>query len=86
MTTDIEIKTAGVRALVQALGEVDAEKFIALIQREPFGDSGSGWHVGFFLAGDPKAGYVALLGGNQRNRVCRRWFVGLIDSAQRWPG
>lgn len=36
MTTDTEIKAAGVRALVEALGEVHAEKFIALIQREPF--------------------------------------------------
>src|SRR5438874_4783688 len=36
MTTDTEIKSAGFRALVEALGEVDAEKFIALIQREPF--------------------------------------------------
>jgi len=36
MTTDPEIKAAGVRALVAALGDVQAEKFIALIQREPF--------------------------------------------------
>lgn len=36
MTTDTEIKIAGVRALVEALAEVHAEKFIALIQREPF--------------------------------------------------
>jgi hypothetical protein len=36
MITDTEIKVAGVRALVAALGEVQAEKFIALIQREPF--------------------------------------------------
>jgi len=36
MITDTEIKAAGVRALVAALGEVQAEKFIALIQREPF--------------------------------------------------
>lgn len=36
MTTDTEIKTAGVRALVAALGTVEAEKFIALIRREPF--------------------------------------------------
>ena len=36
MTTDAEIKTVGFRALVKALGEVDAEKFIAMIQREPF--------------------------------------------------
>jgi hypothetical protein len=36
MITDTEIKTAGFRALVAALGDVQAEKFIALIQREPF--------------------------------------------------
>ena len=36
MRTDSEIKTAGFQALFAALGEVEAEKFIALIQREPF--------------------------------------------------
>ena len=36
MISDTEIKTAGIRALVAALGDVEAEKFIALIRREPF--------------------------------------------------
>ncbi|MCX7426151.1 MAG: hypothetical protein NTW96_11105 [Planctomycetia bacterium] len=36
MITDTEIKTAGFRALVAALGDVQAERFIALVQREPF--------------------------------------------------
>ncbi len=36
MITDNEIKATGFRALVAALGDVQAEKFIALIQREPF--------------------------------------------------
>lgn len=36
MITDAEIKATGLRALVAALGDVQAEKFIALIQREPF--------------------------------------------------
>jgi hypothetical protein len=36
MFTDMEIKVKGFRALVEALGDVQAEKFIALIQREPF--------------------------------------------------
>jgi hypothetical protein len=36
MITDTEIRTTGFRALVAALGDVQAEKFIALIQREPF--------------------------------------------------
>ena len=36
MITDTEIKATGFQALVAALGDVQAEKFIALIQREPF--------------------------------------------------
>jgi hypothetical protein len=36
MLTDTEIRAAGVRALVAALGEVQAERFVALIQRETF--------------------------------------------------
>jgi len=36
MITDTEIKTTGLRALIEALGDVQAEKFIALMQREPF--------------------------------------------------
>ena len=34
--TDTEIKIKGVEALMTSLGEVDAERFIALIQQEPF--------------------------------------------------
>jgi hypothetical protein len=36
MLTDTEIEVAGFRALVEGLGDVKAEKFIALAQREPF--------------------------------------------------
>jgi hypothetical protein len=36
MLTDAEIKITGIDALVAALGEVQTEKFIALLQREPF--------------------------------------------------
>lgn len=36
MITDTEIKIKGVQALTSILGEVDAERFVALIQREPF--------------------------------------------------
>ena len=36
MITDTEIKLEGLRALTIALGDVQAEKFIALILREPF--------------------------------------------------
>lgn len=34
--TDTEVKVKGVEALIAALGEVHAEKFISLIMREPF--------------------------------------------------
>jgi len=34
--TDTEIKRRGMEALITALGEVQAEKFISLIKQEPF--------------------------------------------------
>jgi len=34
--TDTELRVRGVQALIDALGEVEAEKFIALMAREPF--------------------------------------------------
>ena len=36
MITDTEIKIKGVRALLESLGEAEAERFISLIMREPF--------------------------------------------------
>lgn len=36
MTTDTEVRIRGFQALVEALGTVEAERFIALILREPF--------------------------------------------------
>jgi hypothetical protein len=36
MRTDTEIRSTGLRVLVEALGTVEAERFIALILREPF--------------------------------------------------
>ena len=36
MITDTEVKMKGIKALTESLGSVDAERFIALIQREPF--------------------------------------------------
>ena len=36
MITDTEIKAKGIKILAQYLGDVEAERFIALIQREPF--------------------------------------------------
>ncbi len=34
--TDMQIRQQGYRALVEALGDVDAERFVSLIQRERF--------------------------------------------------
>jgi len=36
MRTETEIRSDGLRALVDALGSVDAERFVALLLREPF--------------------------------------------------
>ena len=36
MITDTEIKAKGMHVLAQYLGDVESERFIALIQREPF--------------------------------------------------
>lgn len=36
MITDTEIKTKGLQVLTENLGKVEAERFMALIQREPF--------------------------------------------------
>jgi len=36
MITDTEIKLKGVQVLAKYLGDVETERFIALIQREPF--------------------------------------------------
>ena len=36
MITDTEIKIKGFRVLLEALGEVEAERFISLIMKEPF--------------------------------------------------
>ena len=36
MSTDTEVRIHGLRALVEALGTVEAERFITLILHEPF--------------------------------------------------
>ena len=36
MITDTEIKIKGLKVLAEAIGDVEAERFISLIQREPF--------------------------------------------------
>lgn len=34
--TDTEIKIKGLQVLTEGIGDVEAERFVALIQREPF--------------------------------------------------
>jgi len=36
MITDTEIKIRGFQVLLEALGELEAERFISLVMREPF--------------------------------------------------
>ncbi len=36
MITDTEIKVRGVQIIAKYLGAIEAERFVALIQREPF--------------------------------------------------
>ncbi len=36
MITDTEIRVKGVQILAQYMGDIEMERFIALIQREPF--------------------------------------------------
>lgn len=36
MITDTEIKQQGMEILIKALGEINAERFITLLLREPF--------------------------------------------------
>lgn len=36
MITDTELKIQGIEVLIQALGELNAERFITLLLREPF--------------------------------------------------
>ena len=44
MITDTEIKVMGIKFLSQHLGDVGAERFVALIQREAF--DYTEWHKG----------------------------------------
>ncbi len=36
MITDTEVRIKGFRVLLEALGEVEAERFVSLIMQEPF--------------------------------------------------
>lgn len=40
MKTEAKIRQVGLRALIEALGAVDAERFIAAVNRDRFDDTG----------------------------------------------
>jgi len=44
MMTDTELRVKGAQILAQYLGDIEMERFIALIQREPF--DYTGWRQG----------------------------------------
>ncbi|MBU0700440.1 hypothetical protein KKE26_03980 [bacterium] len=44
MMTDTEIRLKGIQVLTDYIGDVEAERFVALIQREPF--DYTKWHQG----------------------------------------
>lgn len=46
MKTDSEIRTEGMNALAESLGDVAAERFVSLILREPF--DYTRWRQGIF--------------------------------------
>lgn len=46
MMTDTVLKNTGMRILIEKLGQVDAERFIALVIREPF--DYTQWQNGIF--------------------------------------
>ena len=60
---------------------------ITVIYKKPkpstTGFSPSGYHVAFYVSGG--SGSVTLLGGNQRNMVCQKEFVGHAIMGYRWP-
>jgi hypothetical protein len=46
MITDTEIRIRGLQILAEHLGDIEAERFIALIQREPFDYTNTKWRQG----------------------------------------
>lgn len=56
---------------------------ITILNRPPFNDTASGWHIGFWIGGP--SGAPILLGGNQNNSVCRKQFIDLDRLIYRWP-
>jgi len=66
MITDTEIRTKGFQVLAQHLGDVEAERFVALIQREPF--DYTKWRQG--LDEDLSLEEISRKAMTLRNKVC----------------
>jgi hypothetical protein len=65
MITDEELKVQGVRALIDALGDVQAERFVSLLTRAPF--DYTKWQASLW----PDAGVEALSQDAMRLRRSR---------------
>ena len=65
MITDTEIKLRGFQLLAENLGDVEVERFIALIQREPF--NYTQWRQG--LDEDLSIEEISLKAMSLRNKV-----------------
>ena len=64
MITDTEIRQKGIEVLIAALGEVEAERFISLINREPF--DYTVWQRSLWQAADVEQ--LSQLAMNARNQ------------------
>ncbi|MFH0920713.1 MAG: hypothetical protein V1913_10155 [Fibrobacterota bacterium] len=72
MKTETEIKVRGMRILQETLGDVDAERFVAAMAREPF--DYTEWHRGLWAGRSVKEIHQAALVARkplQKNRQAR---------------
>ncbi|MFO7889288.1 MAG: hypothetical protein R6V04_03005 [bacterium] len=65
MLTETELKIKGIKALTRELGDVDAEKFISLLLKEPF--DYTKWQKGLFQ--DMSVDEISKQAMQQRKKV-----------------
>ncbi len=66
--TDTEIRVKGIAALFATLGSVEAERFIALILREPF--DYTNWQQSLF--GDRSVATISSAAASRRNQLAEQ--------------
>ncbi len=89
MITDTEIKLNGMKALVDNLGLVEAERFIVLIQREPF--DYTKWRESLWKGKTAREISSDAIGQNRITAINANWRLGIkamdgnrADSANRF--